>query len=214
MLQWEELLQICSCIQFTEDRDAIIWQFESSGRYSVQSLYAIVSDRGMKQVFTLVMWKIKIPSRVHIFLWLLPNSKVLTRDNLAKRRQVDDLSCLFCSETESISHLFFECCVAKVFWQTISDITNVKLGSDFESVAKLWINQKKHGVTNVCTAAGLLSLWKLRNELRFQGVGWTTMDKLLRRCARMMREWRVLNNQEDAARLETWARELERRSFL
>jgi hypothetical protein len=137
MLQWEELLQICSCIQFTEDRDAIIWQFESSGRYSVQSLYAIVSDRGMKKVFTPVMWKIKIPSRVHIFLWLLPNSKVLTRDNLAKRRQVDDLSCLFCSETESISHLFFECCVAKVFWQTISDITNVELGSDFESVAKL-----------------------------------------------------------------------------
>jgi hypothetical protein len=35
MLQWEELLQICSSIQFTEDRDAIIWQFESSRRYSV-----------------------------------------------------------------------------------------------------------------------------------------------------------------------------------
>jgi hypothetical protein len=108
----------------------------------------------VKQVFTPVMWQIKIPFRVHIFLCLLANSKVLTRDSLAKRRQVDDLSCLFCCETESISHLFFECCVAKVFWQTISDITNVKLGSDFESVAKLWINQKKHGVTSVCTAAG------------------------------------------------------------
>jgi hypothetical protein len=74
---------------------------------------------------------------------------------------------LFCFETESISHLFFECCVTKVFWQTISEITNVKLGSDFESVAKLWINQKKHGVTNVCTAAVFWSLWKLRNELCF-----------------------------------------------
>jgi hypothetical protein len=42
----------------------------------MQSLYAIVSDRGVKQVFTPVMWKIKIPSRVHIFLWLLANSKV------------------------------------------------------------------------------------------------------------------------------------------
>jgi hypothetical protein len=191
-----------------------MWQFESSGRNFVQSLYAIVSDRGVKQVFTHAMWKIKIPSKVHIFLWLLTNNKVLIRDNLAKRRQVDDLSCLFCSETESISHLFFECCVAKVFWQTISEITNVKLGSDFESVAKLWINQKRHGVTNVCAAAGFLSLWKLRNELCFQEIGWTGMDKLLRRCARMMREWRVLNNLEDAAKLETWASELERRSFL
>jgi hypothetical protein len=48
MLQWEELLQICNNIQFTEDRDAIIWQFEYSGRYYMQSLYAIVSDRGVK----------------------------------------------------------------------------------------------------------------------------------------------------------------------
>jgi hypothetical protein len=48
MLQWEELLQICSSIQFTEERDAIIWQFDSSGKYSVQSLYDIVSDRGVK----------------------------------------------------------------------------------------------------------------------------------------------------------------------
>jgi hypothetical protein len=68
---------------------------------------------------------------VHIFLWLLANSKVLTRDNLAKRRQVHDLSCQFCSETESTSHLFFECCAAKVFWQTISEITNVNLGLVF-----------------------------------------------------------------------------------
>jgi hypothetical protein len=66
----------------------------------------------------------------------------------------------------------------------------------------------------VCTAAGFLSLWKLRNELCFPGVGWTCMDKLLRQCARMMREWRVLNIPEDAAKLETWASQLERRSFL
>jgi hypothetical protein len=47
MLQWAELLQICN-IQFTEEKDAIIWQFDSSMRYSVQSLYAVVSDRGVE----------------------------------------------------------------------------------------------------------------------------------------------------------------------
>jgi hypothetical protein len=58
-------------------------------------------------VFTPAVWKNHIPSRVHIFLWLLANNKVLTRDNLAKRKSVDDKTCMFCFEFESMCHLFF-----------------------------------------------------------------------------------------------------------
>jgi hypothetical protein len=73
----------------------IIWQYNSSGKYSVQSLYAVVNDRGIKQVFTPVMWKVNVPPRLHIFLWLLANNKVLTRQNLAKKRKLDNMSRLF-----------------------------------------------------------------------------------------------------------------------
>jgi hypothetical protein len=45
---WYEVLQIAICIVFSEEEDAIIWQFISSGRYSVQSLYAVINDRGIK----------------------------------------------------------------------------------------------------------------------------------------------------------------------
>jgi hypothetical protein len=48
----------------------------------------------VKQVYTLVMWKTKVPPRIHIFLWLLANNNVLTGDNLVKRRNVDDKTCL------------------------------------------------------------------------------------------------------------------------
>jgi hypothetical protein len=44
------------------------------------------------------MWRILIPPRVHIFLWLLANNKILTRDNLAKRRREEDDTCMFYSE--------------------------------------------------------------------------------------------------------------------
>jgi hypothetical protein len=77
------------------------------------------------------------------------------------------MSCLLCAENETVSHLLFECCVTKAFWHIISKITNVDLRSDFESVAKLWINQKRHGVTNVCTSVVFWSLWKLKNDLCF-----------------------------------------------
>jgi hypothetical protein len=79
-------------IQFFEDDDAIIWQYNSTGRYSVQSLYTIVNNRGVKQVYTHLVWKIQVPSGIHVFLWLLANDKVLTRDNPAKRRHVEDMS--------------------------------------------------------------------------------------------------------------------------
>jgi hypothetical protein len=43
---------------------------------------------------------------------LVANNKNFMRDNLSKRKSLDDMSCLFCSEYESVSHLFFSCCVA------------------------------------------------------------------------------------------------------
>jgi hypothetical protein len=58
-------------------------------------------------VFIPAVWKIVVPPRINFFLWLLSNNKLLTRDNLGKRRKVDDQTCLFCNEPESISHLFF-----------------------------------------------------------------------------------------------------------
>jgi hypothetical protein len=59
----------------------------------------------------------------------------LTRDNLAKRRTVDDGTCLFCNEAESVAHLFFECCIAQAVWAVISELIGRVVGTDFESVA-------------------------------------------------------------------------------
>jgi hypothetical protein len=68
MEQWNELVQIADSIRLSDEEDAIIWQFSSKGRYTVQSLYAIVNDMGVRHVYTPVMWKIKVPPRMHVFL--------------------------------------------------------------------------------------------------------------------------------------------------
>jgi hypothetical protein len=86
MNMWLELKPIVSLLELVEEDDSIIWQYNSSGRFSVQSLYAIVNDRSVKPVYTPVMWNISVPFRVHIFLWLLSNNKTLTRNNLEKGR--------------------------------------------------------------------------------------------------------------------------------
>jgi hypothetical protein len=137
MQLWYELVQIAGDIQFIDESDAIIWQFNSSGRYSVQSLYVVVNDRGRRQVFTAVKWKIGVPPRLHIFLWLLANDKILARNNLATRRHVEDGSCLFCADLESATHLMFECCVAKNIWNVCSEL--------FDKILELILNQLQDG---------------------------------------------------------------------
>jgi hypothetical protein len=61
---------------------------------------------------------------------------VLIRDNLAKRKNLDDKSRLFCKEDESVQHVFFYCCVAKFMWQFVAEITNCPVISNFESFGK------------------------------------------------------------------------------
>ena len=103
MNMWYDLLSIAENLKLQEDNDQIIWSFSSNGKYSVQSLYAVLNHRGVVLLYVSAVWKLKIPPRVQIFLWLVSKNKILTRDNLAKRREVSDKTCLFCNEPESES---------------------------------------------------------------------------------------------------------------
>jgi hypothetical protein len=48
--------------------------------------------------------------------------------------------------------------MAKRTWQVISQVLGVEMGSDYESVARLWLCNKKHGVTNMVTSAVFWSI--------------------------------------------------------
>lgn len=209
MNMWWDLYSMIEGVSLTDEDDQIIWSFTSHGKYSVQSLYAVINSRGVFPVYIHAIWKIVIPPRVQFFLWLLSQNKLLTRDNLAKRRDVSDLTCLLCSENESITHLFFECCVATNVWKLISEMLEIEVGTDYESVAKYWIANKRHMLSNIVSSAVLWSLWKLRNELCFQGVVWLGMRMVLIRVSRMLRRWLPMYKQEVGVRLEELISKLE-----
>jgi hypothetical protein len=133
-----------------------------------------------------------VPPRIHVFLWLLAKNKLLTRDNIDKRRSLEDLSCLFYSEPESAHHLFFECCVASSIWNTMSEVLGVSVGRNFESIAKLWLRDKHLKYINLCNAAVLWCLWKTRNDICFQDPYWRGTRKVLGRCARTIKNWSML----------------------
>ena len=176
--RWLDLVNIVCSFSFSEEEDSPIWMYHPSGCYSVKSFYAIVNNGGVVPVHTPAIWQLNVPPRIHVFLWLVANNKVLTRDNLHKRRHVEDRTCLFCSELETVDHLFFDCFLAKKIWTVISDIFGIHIGTDFESVARWWISNNRNSVLNIFSSAVLWSIWTLRNDLCFQGKTWLGLGML------------------------------------
>ena len=212
MQEWLNLVSIAESISYTEDCDAIIWVFDSSNKFTVHTMYKTISFRGIQPVYTPVVWNLHIPPRIHVFLWLLSNNKTLTRTNLAKRRTLEDISCLFCAEDESVQHLSFSCCVATLMWKHLSDISNIQIGEDFESVARWWINNNKNSVLNMSGAALLWCIWNLHNGMCFQGKSWRNEKVLLNKLARTLKSWLPLCKENNVESLNRVIRSLKTKS--
>lgn len=85
------------------------------------------------------------------------------------------ITCIFCSELESMNNLFFDCCFSKGLWVVNSH--DWKSWSEWCLIlwicvfqSSLWIANKKHLLTNPVFVAALWCLWKLRNKICFQGL--------------------------------------------
>jgi hypothetical protein len=82
------------------------------------------------------IWRVKLPLTIKIFIWFLKKGVILTKDNLAKNWQGSKYCC-FCSNFETIQHMFFECNYAKFLWPVLHMV---------------------FGITPPCTVANLLGI--------------------------------------------------------
>jgi hypothetical protein len=122
------------------------------------------------------VWKLKLPPKIHFFLWLVVHKKNLTRDNLVKWQSVDDLTCVFCNELETCNHLFFECLVANAAWNEIKlCVGSTEAIVDINSVAEKWEDKRDNSALNMIYAALLWVLWLTRNDMCFKRNNWCGM---------------------------------------
>lgn len=106
-----ELQLIISSTILVPGNDKLKWNLSEKG-FSVKSMYNSLQTRRPKKVYK-VVWKLKLPSKIKIFLWLVLWGRILTKDDLLKRGWSGDHHCLFCAGDETINHLFFHCPVAR-----------------------------------------------------------------------------------------------------
>uniref|UniRef100_A0A453SJU5 Reverse transcriptase zinc-binding domain-containing protein n=1 Tax=Aegilops tauschii subsp. strangulata TaxID=200361 RepID=A0A453SJU5_AEGTS len=100
-------------VQLSDQADKISWKLTTNGLFSVKSMYLDLIDSGPLSR-SLHIWKIKVPLRIKIFMWLVHKEVILTKDNWMERNWVGNPRCCFCDQNETIKHLFLECPLAKL----------------------------------------------------------------------------------------------------
>jgi hypothetical protein len=166
---WYNLVLRIADIQLTDQMDIFRWPLNSSGQFSVSSMYQAMLDSDIIP-HNIFLWKLKIPLKVKVFPWLLFRKVILTKDNLVKRNWHGNEQCCFCQNYETIQHLLFDCKLVKFIWT----ITYFTFGLEFRvSINHLfgaWVlnmNSRTRKLVLVGIGAMLWSMWLSRNDIAF-----------------------------------------------
>jgi hypothetical protein len=117
---WHELVSKVLNVVLSGANDSFKWILTKNSEFTVKSMYKDLMQTDSIP-YRSIVWKLKVPLKINIFLWYLQKGVILTKDNLLKRRWKGGggSKCCFRSEDETIQHLFFDCHVAKFVWSAI-----------------------------------------------------------------------------------------------
>lgn len=96
-------------MSFTHAFDQMSWRWNNTWKFSVHSLYKFINFRGIQHVSPLIWWRLPVPPKIQVFMWLVFRNRILTKDNLRKRGWDGDITCMFCGEVETANHLLSNC---------------------------------------------------------------------------------------------------------
>ncbi|KAJ3690613.1 hypothetical protein LUZ61_019777 [Rhynchospora tenuis] len=153
------------------DPQRLVWNWSPSGLYSSASAYGILADSGLRSPYHALLWKLKIPPKVKVFLWVVLLDKALTQQNLLTRNWPTILACVCCSHgsVETASHLWVLCDYATQVWTLIQTRFSLPVLTFVPSVHQFWLhNRSSVGQTwDIIWAATTWTIWKERNRRIF-----------------------------------------------
>jgi zinc-binding in reverse transcriptase len=100
------LLTILNSLSFTLNENSVVWVWISTGIYTIRSLYNFLFWASLFNCLSL-FGLLRFLFKHKLFLWIIFNNKILTRDNLCKKGWIRDSSCVFYMGQEMMDHLFF-----------------------------------------------------------------------------------------------------------
>jgi exonuclease III len=159
--------------------DSLCWTPSCRGLFEVRSFYTTLISPNPPGTFPWKsVWKAKVPSRVAFFVWTAALGKILTTENLRKRRVIIlDWCCMCKSSGESVNHLLVHCPVAWELWSMVL----VMFG-------KNWVMPR--------AVVDLLSCWKGIRGKSEVGKIWKMVPHCLMWCLWQERNDRTFNEKE------------------
>ena len=197
LVEWQNLLYLLSSVSLNPSSDKFVWDGHKNGIFLVQSMYHLLMYNPSNNRNKMI-WKLKIPLKIKVFLWNLGRGAILTKDNLARRRWKGSLTCCFCNRNESIQHLFY-CYIAKNIWRIIYFALKIEMPVNINHIIGSWasnsdLRYKKLLLTG--TSALLWSIWLTRNEVAFNHKPIPSIVQVIFRGTHWLRFWRLLQKKE------------------
>lgn len=159
------------------------------------------------------IWKAKIPLKIKIFMWLINQNAILTKDNLSRIKWQGDVRCKFFEANESIPHLFFECSTARYVRSMVAMVVGAPCRPVSFNQFWIWVNiylkgGKKYfmvGLGAICWA-----IWKARNDICFDKKLIRSPTEIICTISSFLTYWTDLQAQEDKDALEGGAEALKK----
>jgi hypothetical protein len=116
------------------------------------------------------LWKLKIPLKIKVFLWLLYKKVILTKDSLVKRNWHRNEKCYFCDNYETIQHIFFDCDLTKFIWRVMYLSFGLIPQVSIKHMFGIWVLNMQGGMQKlllVGIGVILLAVWLSQNNIVF-----------------------------------------------
>ncbi|KAK1607529.1 hypothetical protein QYE76_031202 [Lolium multiflorum] len=134
--------RLVETIHLSEPQDRISWSLEPNGKFSVRSLYKSLCQDIPHKYYGIV-WEIKVPLKVRIFLWQLSKRRLPSNDNIRRRKGPSNGTCALCLEVEDNNHIFFRCPLARFMWSAVRDLLgcswNPSCFADIFRLGSFWL---------------------------------------------------------------------------
>jgi hypothetical protein len=105
-------------VNLNAEKDQPCWEWSPKKIFTVKSVYDHLT-KGDSEPFYKRIWKAKLPEKIKIFMCMLEQKTILTKENMLKRKWQRDPSCYMYGDPEDSGHLMFSCPVSKVIWGVI-----------------------------------------------------------------------------------------------
>jgi hypothetical protein len=189
--QWYELAERLNNVSLNGDNDVPLWRWMANKVFSVKFVYNHLTKHEPGVDYNRI-WKAKIPEKIKIFMWLLEQKAVLTKDNMIRRNWQGSPACYFCGEPKNNDHLFFSYPIAKVVWGVVAKCFQQNTRPLCYEQYWQWIKSALPGGESMYmmgVAALCWAIWKARNKTCFEKKFINNPDEIVYSACALTRYW-------------------------